>query len=208
MDNDILRKKGQINLGFIIAVVMLVVVIISATMFLLDMVPSYRYRSEQDILNARVNSLAVVMLDSPGDPPDWNDPTVNRIGLAYWNPSTGETELGNIDMEKVAALESMDYGTVKSKLGLAGVDFSLYIAELGTPVLDFNTGAISETGTVVTLGKSSVLVSSYTYYRTRDDLPDEIRFSPIPDPELEMLGLIGWVTVPEYKPVEVTFTLW
>lgn len=196
MDNDILGKKGQINLGFIVAVVLLIIVIISASMFMLDLIPSYRYKSEQDIMSARANSLAVVMLESD-----------EGIGLAYRNLDTGQLEHGRLDMGKVMTLGGMSYSDAKQQLGIQDMDFSLYIVESGSPVLDFNTGAIPQAGTVVILEMSSVVVETYTYERLYEELPMDIQieFDPI---FLAEHGVIGTVTQEVYTPVEVIFTVW
>jgi hypothetical protein len=198
VDNDILGKKGQINLGFIVAVVLLIIVIISATMFMLDLIPSYRYRSEQDIMSARANSLSVVMLESDMPP-----------ALAYRNLETGELEQGRLDMGSINALGGTSYSNAKQQLGLEDMDFSLYIehAETGAPMLDFNTGAIPQTGTVVILEKSSVVVDTFVYEVMLEDLPPEIQDLQYTEPWL-LDDLLGPATAVDYIPVEVVFTVW
>lgn len=161
MDFHILGKKGQLNIGFMIAVVLLLAVIIFSVVQIIDMVPPIKDRSDQAFLKASAYKLSEIVIDGAGYPKDWGDnPAVlDVLGLAEYSSEAERTRTGKLDPDKVSyANNSTLYSDFKSGLSLdSAVNFRLLIENDTSTVLDLADTLPGRTSNVVSLRRLAVL---------------------------------------------------
>lgn len=124
------NTKAQLNIGFILAIVLLTIIIISATLSILRMVPTANEEIEKANLQAVTLDLSKILLDDPGDPADWiSSPT--RVGFAEFNNYTQLPVVGKLNKTKLDYVNSsMTYGDFKTSIGLNNdTDFILLIKD-------------------------------------------------------------------------------
>ncbi len=153
-----LGKKGQMNLGFMIAVVLLIAVIIFAVTQMIGMVPPVKDKSDYAFLKASSYKISETLVDSPGYPKDWtSNPEV--LGLAEYSSEAGKAEAGLLDPDKVSYVnDSTKYSTFKSGLGLdRDVNFRILIENETSTVLNLVNTSHSRTSNVVSIKRFAVL---------------------------------------------------
>ncbi|MFO7872744.1 MAG: hypothetical protein R6U26_03885 [Candidatus Undinarchaeales archaeon] len=158
MDFHSLGRKGQMNLGFMIAVVLLIAVIIFSVTQILGMVPPVKDKSDQAFLKASAYKISATLVDSSGYPKDWtSNPEV--LGLAEYSSEAGKTEAGLLDPVKVSyANDSTKYSTFKSGLGLdRDIDFRILIENDTSTVLNLVNTSYGRTSNVVSIKRFAVL---------------------------------------------------
>ena len=158
MDFHLLGKKGQLNIGFMVAVVLLLAVIIFSVVQIIDMVPPIKDRSDQAFLKASAYKLSEIVIDSAGYPKDWEvNPDV--IGLAEYSSEADRTRTGKLDPVKVKYTNnSALYSDFKSGLGLdPAINFRLLIENDTSTVLDLADTLPGRTSNVVSLRRLAVL---------------------------------------------------
>ncbi|MFH1424959.1 MAG: hypothetical protein ABIG20_04805 [archaeon] len=150
-------KKGQINLGFVVAVLLLIVLIISTTMTVVGWAPEVVDEARHKALESKATDLGKLILEDPGMPADWNDPTLVDVpGLALYNEYSKETVIGKLDTIKIVGWELLGYQEVKIKLGLDNdTNFRLTINSCNTT--DFYGSLPDETTRVVRVRRHLVI---------------------------------------------------
>jgi hypothetical protein len=144
----ILNKKAQINFGFIIAVVILVGLIISATTGILNIIPGIKHEAEAAAMEPRVSILSKLLLDDPGYPAEWYAGTVQRVGLLHYNTFTNKSILGQINSSKLSYIQTLTYNNLAHQLGIMNeTSFRLRI-ENTTIILDINNSMPGGTSSV------------------------------------------------------------
>ncbi len=130
-----MREKGQF-VSFDLAVAVLVFVFMLFFLFQswstnMGQWEKLRQRVE---LEERTQSIAKVLVETPGFPPNWNVSDVNVPGLAI--------RPGLLNSGKIASFAAMDYNSVRNALNIAAFDFfASVLAENGpNPLIDRNFG--------------------------------------------------------------------
>lgn len=126
--------RGQINFGFIVAVVLLVVLVISSTQSILRTVPGVKDETKASVLFSKARSLNELMLDTPGDPPGWSSSDPTYFGLAEYDAYSQEVILGRLSHAKVShASSSMSYHDVATLLNVGNdTSFRLLVNDSAT----------------------------------------------------------------------------
>ncbi len=158
MAYDILNNKGQLNLGFVVSVVLLIMLILFVMTNVLNMIPSIRDRTEQTTLEINALSLSKMLIETPGYPYDWTSNPA-RLGLAQYNNYSHKTIIGKLDPSKVNyANNTALYSVFKTNLGIENsLNFHLIIRNSTSVVLDLYNTTPSKTSNVVSLRKFAVI---------------------------------------------------
>ncbi len=120
------NKKGQLNIEFIVSVVLLALITISAAIAIIRVLPSFGTSADESALRARATDFAKVLLDEPGVPLNWTTNPI-LVGLADVNNYSNETIRGALSSQKVSYLNnSVPYSLLKQNLSLE-VDFNFLI---------------------------------------------------------------------------------
>jgi hypothetical protein len=163
MDIPLLKQdKAQGNLGVIIAVVLLIIMVMSATMSILDMAPSVKEASDRFVLQSRTLDISNLLLNDPGLPADWNSGNLpDRIGLAEYNNFTNSTLRNKLDWKKVLYINDTianNYTKVSQNLSLENsTRFWLKIESSGRVYLNMTEGYPSRLSNVVVLTRIMVI---------------------------------------------------
>ncbi|HIK02082.1 TPA: hypothetical protein H1008_03120 [archaeon] len=163
MDIPLLKQdKGQGNLGVIIAVVLLIIMVMSATMSILDMAPSVKEASDRFVLQSRTLDISNLLLNDPGLPADWDsDNLPDRIGLAEYNNFSNSTLRNKLDWKKVLYINDTianNYTKVSQNLSLENsTRFWLKIESSGRVYLNMTEGYPSRLSDVVVLTRIMVI---------------------------------------------------
>ncbi len=130
------EKKAQVNIEFIVAVVLLAFVIVSVIIITIQTFPAFTDQTKDSNARAKAAAVENLLLYSPGIPQNWsgiNPPsagTVVILGLAYFDNRSNQTVYGALDPQKLAFINSsslLNYSFAKSSLNLTGADFYLDI---------------------------------------------------------------------------------
>ena len=153
--------KGQINIEFVVSVIILALVTISAAIAIVRLLPGVSTSAEETHLRSRATDLAKVLFEEPGIPVNWTANPV-LIGLAEANNFSNETVKGSLDPIKVSYLNnSILYSQLKSNLNLeTDLDFHITIQNETTKFLDYFNFTPSSTDKVVTIKKLASLNKS------------------------------------------------
>ena len=146
---DIGAKKAQMNFGFIIAILLLLVLIISASTNILDMIPFVKHESEAAAMEPQAFMLSKLLLDDPGYPADWTSTTVQRVGLLYYDSAENKSVLGQLSSDKILTAANLSYDTVASQLGFYNdTSFRLKIINASGVILDIKNSLPGSTSNV------------------------------------------------------------
>lgn len=155
------ERKAQVNIEFIVAVVLLAFVLISTVIFTIRLLPAFSSELEEANLRARATALENLLLYSPGVPINWtSSPAV--IGLAAANNNSNETILGALDPTKLVQLNTspdLNYSSLKNNLNLSDVDFYLKISSTWG-ILDYFNHTPAEAQRVVSMNKMMVIINN------------------------------------------------
>lgn len=172
-DISITQKKAQINLDFIVSIVLLSVMVISVVAFLLRMVPDVKDEADLFYVQSRALDINRLLIDDPGAPANWSNwsaeyPTSEeffRVGFALFDNYSNEVVYGQLDIDKVKYTNaSLDYSYVKNNLGVENeTDFRVIITNATTLLLDLynNSTSTPSTRNVVVLRRFMVMNHSY-----------------------------------------------
>ena len=133
MGLHLLRKNenAQMNIEFIVAVMLLTFVIVSVVIITIRAFPSFTDQAKESGSRAKAAAVENLLLYSPGVPQNWSDQSaVKVLGLSYFNNFSNETILGALDPAKLSLINSsssLNYSFAKSSLNLTAVDFYLEI---------------------------------------------------------------------------------
>jgi hypothetical protein len=160
----ILNKKAQINLGFLIAVVLLSILVLVVVLSILRTLPASSYAMEQENLRSNAVGLGTLLVEDPGYPSDLNQWGLapQRIGFADYNAYSNRTKLGELSLEKINYIETnITYSNAKSGLGLEGYDFRVQIVNNSdsSVLLDFYNSTSPETSNSVAIKRFSIVQS-------------------------------------------------
>ena len=122
-------SKGQLNLGFIVSTLLLVVIIISITQAVMKWPPLIKERADQNLIVSRASALNKVLLDTAGAPPDWDvSGTPVSLGIVAYNNYSNTSVIGFLGSRKLDYINSSTYFGVKSLLGMDNdTDFYLKV---------------------------------------------------------------------------------
>lgn len=153
-----LGKKGELNLGFIVSVVLLISLVMFAAVHLLKFAPSVQEKSEYAFVKTSAFKVSRTIVDSPGYPKDWTS-SPEALGLAKHNTYSGKTERAVLDPEKVEYVSnSSDYSSFKESLTMGrDLDFRLIIKNETSTVVDLKDTLPGKTSNVVRMKRSAVL---------------------------------------------------
>ncbi|HIK02765.1 TPA: hypothetical protein H1012_02880 [archaeon] len=155
-----LENRGQVNIEFIVAVVLLAFVLISTIIFTIRLIPASSSALEEGSIRAKANALEDVLLYSPGYPPNWTSiPAV--VGLAAFNNYSNETILGGLSAQKLLMLNTtaaLNYSSVKRNLSLdENTDFYLKVNSSGWGSMEYFNYTPMDTQRVVSINKLMIL---------------------------------------------------
>ncbi|MFB6088409.1 MAG: hypothetical protein ABEK36_01370 [Candidatus Aenigmatarchaeota archaeon] len=100
--------KGQINIQYLIALVVFIGLIWYLTFQITSMIPDFKIESQRNILNSKAYRLTEIMVKTGGVPSNWNTSNVKSFGLAK-SPN-------NLNSTKVQDFRNMcnhSYGKVR-----------------------------------------------------------------------------------------------
>lgn len=124
-------KKGQVNVEFILAVLLLSFVIVTTVIFVIRLLPAFGTGLEESNLRANALALEKILLEEPGVPINWTTSPA-LFGLAAANNHSNETIRGALDpikLEYINSTPSANYGTLISNLSINGtVEFYLIVS--------------------------------------------------------------------------------
>lgn len=117
--NKLHCKSAQINMGFVVSMLLLSVLIITTTVVVINWMPSIKENSQQETLRSMAVDLNKMLLEDPGSPADWwSISQVERIGLAEYDTNLNEIILGKLDLTKITETEDAGYRFTQGKLEL------------------------------------------------------------------------------------------
>jgi hypothetical protein len=133
--------KAQINIHFIVSLILFSGILFYLVYFLITFYPTYRYGAELNILYAKAYQISEFLIKDPGEPLAWNSNNYMRIGLAA-TPYL-------LKQSKINALKELCNTTNKTKIkklsqsfGLEDNAFEIYINYLdGTNLVNCSFGA-------------------------------------------------------------------
>ena len=149
-----LNRKGQLNLGFIVAVMLLAFMIFGIVLMVLRSIPAFTDEAEQSNLRANAESLSVLLFEDPGNPINW-DGTLDRVGLAKLDYSNSVVN-GELDQGKISSLAALPYSTAKSSLN-SSVDFSIKIEQGASVLLNYKPEIVPTSENVVVIKRFMVI---------------------------------------------------
>ncbi|MFH1450974.1 MAG: hypothetical protein ABIF92_03260 [archaeon] len=133
----LLNKKAQINFGFIIAVLLLLVLMISVTTGVLNLLPSVKHDSKTAAVEARAGVISKLLLGDPGFPADWTN-SPQRVGLLHFDEFKNDTVLGRLNSTKIDYINTLTYFDVADQLGVGNDTSFRVIGYNGSVFLDIN----------------------------------------------------------------------
>ena len=158
-----LENRGQVNIDFILAVVLLAFVIISVVIITIRTFPSFTDQTKDASARSKAAAVESLLLYSPGYPPNWSDPSVVVIlGLAYFNNRSNQTIYGALDPTKLSLINSsntLNYSFAKNSLNLTDVDFYLQIRSDWGNLTYFNYTPTSSQR-VISINKQMALINN------------------------------------------------
>ncbi len=155
------NERGQLNVEFIIATILLALVVVSAAIAIIRLLPSYSTAADDSALRARATDFAKVLFDSPGKPANWTaNPAV--VGLTKVNNYSNETIRGVLDPVKVSYLNnSIPYSQLKQNLSIeVDFNFKINISNQTFTFLDYFNSTPGRTDKTITITKLAVVNKS------------------------------------------------
>lgn len=107
--------KGQINLQYLIALIVFIAMVWYLTFQISSMIPTFRIESKKNILQLKAHRLTELLIKNPGEPVNWNYNSVKRIGLA-----DSFYVLNQAKVETFRNLCKTNYGKVKDLFHISG----------------------------------------------------------------------------------------
>jgi hypothetical protein len=148
-----LNQKAQVNFGFIIAVLLLIVVIITATTGVLDKLPSIKHDAETSAMAPRIEVISKLLLEDPGYPATWTSANVERVGLIHHNSYNNKTKFGQLNSTKINYVATLSHDTIAHQLGLFNdTNFRLRVSNANM-ILDINQSLPGSTASVFVLNR-------------------------------------------------------
>lgn len=127
------QGRGQINFGFIIAVLLLVVLVITAATGILGILPSIKHEAKASALEPRAFVISSLLLENTGYPPDWTSANVERVGLLQYDSFKERAVLGRLNSTKITHASTLSYDTVAEQLGIGNeTSFRVTISNAAT----------------------------------------------------------------------------
>ncbi len=148
------NNQGQVNIEFVVSVILLAVITVSAAVAILRLLPTFSTAAEDSELRARATDFAKVLFDTPGSPTNWNtNPAL--VGLALYNNNSNETIRGALDPLKVDYLnDSIPYSQLKQNLSLEeDFNFKIDISNQSFRFLDYFNHTPGKTDKTITIKK-------------------------------------------------------
>lgn len=135
-----IRRKGQVNIHFIVSTTLFIVLVIYLINIILNFYPSYTSNYETDVLYSKAYSVSELLLKNKGYPDNWNSDDFERVGLA--------SEPYSLNLSKIDELEEICNTTNLTKknrfldsFGLQNNNLMVDIIYVnGTQVLDCSMG--------------------------------------------------------------------
>ncbi|HIJ98413.1 TPA: hypothetical protein H1005_00525 [archaeon] len=148
------NAKAQVNIEFVVSIIILVLITISAAIAILRLLPTFSTATEDSDLRARATDFSKVLFDNPGVPTNWvTNPIL--VGLAYYNNNSNETVRGALDPIKVDYLnDSITYDQLKQNLNLEDdFNFKIDISNQTFRFLDYFNHTPGKTDKTITIKK-------------------------------------------------------
>ena len=148
------NKKGQLNIEFIVAVILLALIVIASATAIVRMLPGFSNAADESNLRARATDFSRVLFDNPGVPQNWSSNPV-IVGLAQLNNYSNETVKGAFDPLKVTFLNnSINYSQLKQNLSLEeDFNFAINISNQSYTFLDYYNNTPGRTDRTITIKK-------------------------------------------------------
>ncbi len=159
-----MKKKGQVNIYFIVSIVLFLTLTTYLIYAIIDYNRIYRENIMSDILYTKSYSISDLLIRDGGYPENWNSTNFDRVGLA--------SEPYSLNLAKINELEkicnsSAKIKKLKSSFGLMDEDLIIKIDYLNkTNVLDcspesMRIGRIVSIKRIATLNNNFVEVNVY-----------------------------------------------
>ena len=113
-------------------------------------------------LEAKVLQITDILIQSPGDPTNWEEDTsnVNVIGLADKDRTLSE--------DKLTEFLELDYNITREKMNIEGIDFYFVLKELNEGIVKIN-GNETKTGMSPSLNSTQIiLVKRFVLYDEKE----------------------------------------
>jgi hypothetical protein len=136
-----MKCRGQVSsIDLLAAVLIFTMIFFSLRGFWMDSMSKAINDSTNLEMQIKSTEALDVLLKTPGHPIDWNESTIELIGLAQ--------KPGVLDEDKLNSFSLMDYSLAREKLGLGKYDFSFDINSVN-PLFNKSIGKSSDLNTIV-----------------------------------------------------------